>query len=146
MFTAYTVTDALDHLHRELQLTDGYMGQGDSRVTSRGTSPPEAAAMRRQALAGELAGLHEAIDALDLSQRRLSHAAHNALRTSAPEEVQVRRCRDNQFGRDGALEWGDPTCEEIPIKAGLHEACYQRERRWRKAHGLGPRETEPIAL
>ena len=55
------------------------------------------------------------------------------------------RCRDAQHGRDGAIEWGDATCEELAAKAGLCSACYQRERRWRIGHGLVERDTAPAA-
>lgn len=49
------------------------------------------------------------------------------------------RCNGGQ-GQDGALEWGDPTCDEMadgrPSYNGLGIACYHRRRRWRKANGL----------
>jgi hypothetical protein len=57
----------------------------------------------------------------------------------------VARCRDAQPGRDGVLDWGDPTCEELPVKAGTCSACYQRERRWRIGAGLAERDTAPAA-
>ena len=47
----------------------------------------------------------------------------------------VRLCNENQQGREGSIEWGDPTCSELPTQNGLCYSCYQRERRWRMAHG-----------
>jgi hypothetical protein len=71
------------------------------------------------------------------------HVCRDAAGIRAP--VVVARCNDNQVGRDGAIEWGDPTCVDIPVKAGCCSACYQRERRWRLANALAPREIEPAA-
>jgi hypothetical protein len=39
-------------------------------------------------------------------------------------------------GRDGAIEWGDPTCTRVPSRGPLCDPCALREWRWRKAHGL----------
>jgi hypothetical protein len=42
-------------------------------------------------------------------------------------------------GRDGAIEWGDPTCTRVPSRGPLCDPCSLREWRWRKAHGLPTR-------
>jgi hypothetical protein len=56
----------------------------------------------------------------------------------------VRLCAENQQGRAGSIDWGDPTCTEIPTKGGLCSGCYQRERRWRGEHGM-PTSEAPAA-
>lgn len=47
----------------------------------------------------------------------------------------VQLCADSQQGHAGSIEWGDPTCTELPTKGGLCASCYQRERRWRIDNG-----------
>lgn len=56
----------------------------------------------------------------------------------------VRLCAENQQGRQGSIEWGEPTCTELPTKANLCATCYQAERRWRLEHGV-PTSEEPAA-
>lgn len=56
----------------------------------------------------------------------------------------VKLCAEHQQGRQGSIEWGDPTCTELPTKAGLCSKDYQAERRWREAHGLTT-DQEPAA-
>jgi hypothetical protein len=53
-------------------------------------------------------------------------------------------CCENQQGRQGSIEWGDPTCTELPVQNGLCPRCYQNERRWRQQHEMPARE-EPAA-
>jgi hypothetical protein len=48
-------------------------------------------------------------------------------------------------GREGAIEWCDPTCADYATKAGLCAKCYQREYRWRQARGKSSRGVEPAA-
>lgn len=50
--------------------------------------------------------------------------------------------RCDPSGRDGALEWGDYTCTDAPVKGALCGRCYMREYRWRQEHGL-PSRAEP---
>ena len=56
----------------------------------------------------------------------------------------VALCSDNQHGREGVAEWGDPACTSIPAKSGLCTRDYQRERQWRVAADLADR-SEPAA-
>lgn len=56
----------------------------------------------------------------------------------------VKLCAENQQGHVGSIEWGDPTCTELPVKGGLCPACYQRERRWRADHDM-PSSEAPAA-
>jgi hypothetical protein len=73
----------------------------------------------------------------------LSRMIDQALGARAP--ITIARCRDSLPGRDGDTEWGNPNCEEIPAKAGLCSACYQRERRWRISEGLTAKDTVDAA-
>lgn len=45
-------------------------------------------------------------------------------------------------GREGVIEWGDPTCRRVPnpTKAGMCDECWAAEETWRGAHELPPRE------
>ena len=56
----------------------------------------------------------------------------------------VALCSDNQHGREGVAEWGDPACMAIPVRSGLCSTEYQSERRWRAAVDLDDR-SEPAA-
>jgi hypothetical protein len=46
-------------------------------------------------------------------------------------------------GRDGAIEWGDPTCTSIQTRGPLCDRCSKREYRWRIDHGL-PRRSDGV--
>lgn len=97
--------------------------------------------------------LRDAIEGCEIAVAHLDRLASEACRTRAfgpllePEQPaeDAPRCRDNQHGRQGTIEWGRPDCLELPSKAGLCFACYAREYRWRKAHELAPRDIEPAA-
>jgi hypothetical protein len=39
-------------------------------------------------------------------------------------------------GREGSIEWGDPTCGLVPSRGPLCDNCARRESRWRRNHGL----------
>lgn len=52
--------------------------------------------------------------------------------------LEVPRC--SAEGRDGSIEWGDPTCSNAPSRGPLCDKCSQREYRWRVKHGLKPRD------
>jgi hypothetical protein len=53
------------------------------------------------------------------------------------------RCTGGQ-GRQGAIEWGQPDCWNIPTRAGtpavLCDRCFQAERKWRSRNGLVARD------
>jgi hypothetical protein len=77
----------------------------------------------------------------------LAYATYELLRLaniyvpSAPSEAPV--CAST--GREGAIEWCDPTCADYATKAGLCARCYKRESRWRKEHNRGRRGVEDAA-
>lgn len=143
---ALRVTEALDHLHREHVICDGFPAKGET--AGRGNSDStttEAAAIARQYITRQAEDLKDAIDGLVISANHLAAMITEATKTRAPDIVKIARCRDNQIGREGAIVWGNPTCLEIPVKAGYCSACYQRERRWRATQGLEARDVEPAA-
>lgn len=97
--------------------------------------------------------LRDAIEGAEIAVAHLDRLASEACRTRAfglpvdvePAAADEARCRDNQHGRQGTIEWGRPDCIELPVKAGLCAACYAREYRWRKAHDLPARDIEEAA-
>lgn len=97
--------------------------------------------------------LRDAIEGAEIAVAHLDRLASEACRTRAfgplldiePAAEDAARCRDNQHGRQGTIEWGRPDCVELPTKAGLCAACYAREYRWRKTHELPYRDIEPAA-
>lgn len=146
---ATSYPSALGHLARELLILDGQPSIASGAGIIRGATDVEAltaverVADRRIRFSTELDTLREDAQAVVDMVNALAHMIDRAVGLRAP--VDVARCRDSLHGRDGALEWGDATCEEIPAKAGLCSACYQRERRWRIGAGLAERHTEPAA-
>lgn len=146
---AASYPSALGHLARELLILDGQPSIASGAGIIRGATDVEAltaverVADRRIRFSTEIDTLREDAQAVIDMVNALAHMIDRAVGLRAP--VDVARCRDSLHGRDGALEWGDATCEEIPAKAGLCSACYQRERRWRIGAGLAERHTEPAA-
>lgn len=142
---ASSYPSALGHLTRELLVLDGMpdhtSGAGITRVAgSRAADTAvERVAASRVHFSTELDTLREDAQAVIEMIGALAHMIDRAIGLRAP--IAVSRCRDSLPGRDGGMEWGDPTCEEIQAKAGLCSACYQRERRWRIGEGLAERDT-----
>ena len=137
---------ALAHLDRELHIVDGWPATTMSDGMPRGSAAltaVERGAEARVRLSGTRSTLIDDRDAIIALIASALHVCREAAGMRAP--AVVARCKDNQVGRDGVIEWGDPTCEEIPAKAGCCAACYQRERRWRLARALAPREIEAVA-
>jgi len=143
---ARTLPIALAHVDRELNIIDGWpastmsdgMPRGESTLTA-----VERAAEARVRLSGVRSTMLDDRDAILSLIASALHVCRDAAGMRAP--VAVARCNDSQVGREGLIEWGNTTCVEIPTKAGLCSACYQRERRWCLANALAPREIEPAA-
>ena len=136
--------EAIASLRRELDVVDGYSSatmQPRVSATAELTSVERAADLR-WSMTGDLDDLRDMaaniIELINTFQRQTDRA----LGVRAPAAT---RCKDALHGRDGSLEWGDPTCEELPVKVGLCSACYQRERRWRLVNDLADRDTVPAA-
>lgn len=137
---------ALHHLDREIAVVDGYGAGQVYEVEPRGQSeltPVERAAEARIRLGSVRVQLVDDRDAILSLVCSALKVARDAVGYRAP--VETERCRDNQRRRDGAMEWGREWCEELPNKAGLCWACYQRERRWREAHGMTGRDLAPVS-
>lgn len=138
------ITTVLAHLRRELAIVDGWGGATMSDGMPRGSSDltgVERAADARLTIGQHLAQIEDDLNAVCSLIDSLGHTLERASRLRAPEkplDAPV-ACRDAQPGRDGALEWGDPLCTSLAVKAGLCSACYQRERRWRLEHDLSER-------
>lgn len=93
----------------------------------------EAAAINRQRI-------DEIQDDLEAHVRGIVTMANEIARTTQrilATRIEVPRCTSK--GRDGAIEWGDPTCFRVPSRGPLCDACAKREYRWRIARGLPPR-------
>jgi hypothetical protein len=86
-------------------------------------------------------------DAITDIERRIDALARLVIKITnepLPGLEGVALCSDNQHGREGVAEWGDPTCTALPVRSGMCWPCYQRERKHRAAAGLADR-SEPAA-
>jgi hypothetical protein len=132
---AHKLTVARRHLRREIHILDGFGGNnGDTKVSATAElTGVEAAASQREHLRAVLADL-------EANVRAIAVIAHNSCKECdriSGIRVAVPRC-DSQ-GRDGAIEWGDPTCTSVPTRGPLCDRCSKREYRWRVGHKLPPR-------
>lgn len=103
-------------------------------------APPtsvEAAVLHRQTIADQLDDITAHVRGILTMYRELSKMVQRAILTHGPTQP-APRC--SATGRDGADEWGDPRCWDIPTRSTLCARCYMRERRWRQSHGLPTRE------
>jgi hypothetical protein len=152
---AANITNGVRQLETERVIAAAGPPKGEQAGT-RGTgttSSTERNANESHRLGLMIDDLKDAIDGAEIAVAHLDRLASEACRTRAfgatpdiePAAADAPRCRDNQHGRQGTIEWGRPDCLELPTKAGLCDACYHRERRWRKAHNLTPRDIEEAA-
>lgn len=131
--------NARQALLEQRQRIDGHPARGE-RVGPRGNAEltaVEAAASQRQHVEAQLKNLADELDAVVLTLRNLHRECDRHIGTR-PEEVG--RC--SSTGREGALEWHDADCWDAPIRGPLCARHYQKERRWRIAHGLPTRDIE----
>lgn len=141
---ATNITNALEHLARELTTCDGFGERGDSvtvSASSESTTTERAAMARydllemRETLRDDLTEVMEAI-------RRLNWTTQKAMRLRAPKNVtqpnQAKLCRDGitDATRQGAIEWHDPTCMMTGTKVGLCQKHYDARRYWLTTHGI----------
>lgn len=142
--TSLEVTKALMEVHDELSML-GYpssSSRGTNFLASDDSDPVGGDASRiaeltawREDLRDAITDLGDRVDALIRLVKRVRNVdwAHG-----------VKLCAENQQGREGSIEWGDPTCTELPAKSGLCGRCYQGERRWRREHNR-PTDEVPAA-
>jgi hypothetical protein len=152
---AANITNGVRQLETErvMAATGPAKGEAAGVRGSGTTSSTERNASEAYRLGLMIEDLRDAIEGVEIAVAYLDRLADEACRTRAfgrmaePEQAaeDAPRCRDNQHGRQGTIEWGRPDCIELPTKAGLCSACYFREYRWRKAHDLAPRDIEEAA-
>jgi hypothetical protein len=99
----------------------------------------EMAAIKVAHLTSEREDLRDLINTLEAHSHALVRFVHFHLGIPQPSADGEALCCDKQRGRDGVLDWGDPLCADLPVSRGLCARCYQREREWRKGHGLADR-------
>lgn len=140
-YVAPLVTQAVAALRERLSHLDGYPGgveQGGKVHSSDTSTPTERIAAQRYTYNSMLEDLRDTITDVCRSIDLLAQQADECLRDAAPTTKSAEQpvCRDNQHGRDGALEWGDVLCMRSPVKAGLCAAHYMKSYRWRVDHGV----------
>lgn len=141
---ANEVTDVVETMRDELASL-GFAGGSSGEGRGSGTSAPvERDAVRIHELTANREDLRDLIT--DVSERAdaLVRFVKHLSGTPLPGADGEALCSDKQMGREGAIDWGDATCTELPLQGGLCFRCYQRERRWRRARGLEDR-SEPAA-
>jgi hypothetical protein len=152
---ALNITNGVRQLETErvMAATGPAKGEAGGVRSSSTTSTTERNANESYRLGLMIEDLRDAIEGVEIAVAHLDQLADEACRTRAFGAVMDReqaaadiaRCRDNQVGREGTIEWGRADCVELPIKAGLCTGCYFREYRWRKMRGLKPRDTVEAA-
>lgn len=123
------VTDAIDGCGDELALL-GYPSSSD-RGTNwlAGDSDPVGGDVARiLELTDWRDSVRDVIDEIESGVDELVRLVNVVLKRKYAHGVKL--CAENQQGRAGSIEWGDPTCTELPVKDGLCSPCYLRERRW----------------
>ena len=138
---AMNMTQALEHIHRELRCLDGFPERGEQvavRSSSESTSV-ERTVETRYLLGDAREGLRDRKRDVLESIRLLNMAINHAMRLRVPQEVKPAStkglCCDGQQGKDGALEWADPLCLAQSTKRGLCARHYMAWRRWNLANG-----------
>jgi hypothetical protein len=108
-------------------------GEHDAPVS---LTPTERAAEAGMRIDRELADIDARLHTIAVNVSSLMVDVQRRVRLEKPK-----RC-DAQ-GRDGAIEWGDPTCTSIQTRGPLCDRCSKREYRWRIDHGL-PRRSDGV--
>ena len=68
--------------------------------------------------------------------REMIHKDMRGNHEDLPEPEQIVPCKHGQVGKSGAIEWGDPTCDFPPDKAGMCSRHYQAWRKHRIRHDI----------
>lgn len=142
---AVNITNGVRQLQGERQAAQ----QGPARGETNGRSTSETSTTERNANEAYRLGLmiediRDAIAGAEIAVKHLDDLTMQACKTRAfntpvhrdDEPPKVTLCRDQQHGRAGAIEWGDPLCLHSPVKSGLCGAHYMQWYRYRKAHGV----------
>lgn len=100
-------------------------------------TPPERVAEQRLRLQRELEDVEQRARTIRIIADGALADARRLMGERAPK---ADRCTGG-VGRDGHIEWGDPTCTRVPERdGGLCSACWMREARWRTKHDLPARD------
>jgi hypothetical protein len=110
-------------------------GEHDAPVT---LTPTERAAELAMRLDAEVADVRAQIHTLEHIANALLPQMTRAIGTRI---AKPKRCDAN--GRDGSIEWGDPTCTSLPSRGPLCDRCSKAEYRWRIAVGK-PRRNDGV--
>lgn len=99
--------------------------------------PVESAALAASKGAGLQHQLDTSIRSIAMQARRALEVLEQLTAPTVPKQL----CSCGA-GREGVIEWGDPTCRRVPnpTKAGMCDQCWAAEEAWRAAHELPPRE------
>ena len=137
-YTAVQVTAAVEMLRDRIAHAHDDNGQGERVTTSDMPNPTERAGMVRYEATDQLDDLREAIGDACNTLDKLAAMAQDAQRWCQPDmqPEEVKLCKHGQGGRDGALEWGDPLCDRLPVKLGMCTREYMRYYRWCADHGI----------
>jgi hypothetical protein len=105
------------------------------------TSTTERAATARLAIDEQLTAWRQELDAATLIIRNLRHECQTTTRRQgAPVQLELPPAPISKpIGRQGADQWADNACHNIPTRGPLCDKCSKREYRWRTSNGLPPR-------
>jgi hypothetical protein len=141
------VTQAREHVLREYAAADGApaaQALTDGSRSTDATTVVERAATARAELFATLTTIEEALEAVELSVKRLYAVCRKAAHAEMP---QLKKCSSdpNLAGYSQPLNeggWFDPRCEAISRSAagGQCDKCRKRLERWRKLN-----ERQPLA-
>ena len=146
---ATLVGDAVEHLAREISVTDGYpattLGDGP-RGTAELTSV-ERAAEARYRLLSDREQLRDMVTVMQQHDVAFGELLNRIMRFRAPRSPEMPIC--DSSGHDGAAlpwvkhsrdprnGWSDPLCTQYAEPDGLCLACCKRKARWRAENGQG---------
>lgn len=144
---AANVAAALDHIRRELLITDGYKstasGASDGTPGGGDGRPTEAAMLARYELTSRREAIRDRLRTIADEVNGLDHDLQRASRYRTPADVKAESPRCSAHGmagadvpytphsRDPRNGWSDPTCHDMPTKgSSLCERCLKRHDRW----------------
>lgn len=136
-YTSVQVTLAVESLRDRIAHAHEPTGDSERVHTSDMPNPTEAAGLSRYALTAELEELRDTITDACHTLDLLARKAEEVQRwTNQGQVEQLVLCKHGQHGKEGALDWGDPLCDRMPIKGGMCGAHYMRWYRHRTEHGI----------
>ena len=135
------IPEIRDHLHEQRThiRTIGAAGTDEGRTGGGHSDPTLRAVMERDrvdylegCIDDALASIHVGINLLDTYCRD----ALGYRREVEPERARQSMCCDNQQGKHGVDEWGDPLCPMPSVKQGLCQSHYDAWRYRRIRDGI----------